>query len=217
MTTDTTPDTARCTLPLAALAAVSPFMASKDVRFYLNGMLLQAATGGRADGTPATRLVATDGHALVAVRHEAGEVDRWAGPDTIVPRELVEWALRQKAPTVTVARDGDTVTVTANGLSMSAPRIDGRFPDWQAVMPATRRDYADAGIDADLVGRICKAATAARKASGVRKRHGPAVTLAPVGKHAALFSFEMPTGMAARGVVLPMRESAVPLGIDDVL
>lgn len=214
MTTDTAHT---CIVPMAALSAVAPFMAKNDVRYYLNGMLVQAARGATADATETgTRLVATDGHMALAVRHT--DADGWTGPDTIVPRALVEWALKQKgAKLVTVTREGDDVTIEAGGLRMTAPRIDGRFPDWQAAMPAVAGEYAATGFDADLLARICKAATAARKASAVRRRTGPAVTIEPVGERSARFAFEMPDGLTARGVVMPMRDSAVGLDLAAVL
>ncbi|MGP1664347.1 MAG: hypothetical protein ACTS5I_00225 [Rhodanobacter sp.] len=42
------------TIPTAILAAVAPFMAKKDVRYYLNGAMVETAAGG-------LRAVATDG------------------------------------------------------------------------------------------------------------------------------------------------------------
>ena len=208
-----------CTVPMAALVAVAPFMATNDVRFSLTGLLLQAATGAAADAAETgTRLVATDGHMALAVRHADAKLTAWTGPDTIVPRALVEWALKQKgAALVTVTVEGDDVTVEAGGLRMTAPRIDGRFPDWQRVMPAVPGAYAAAGFDAGLIARICKAATAARKASGVRRRAGPAVTIEPVGERGARFAFAMPEGLTARGVVMPMRGGAVDLDLAAVL
>ena len=221
MTTETETVTATAVLPMTALAAVAPFMSAKDFRSYLNGLLLQAATGATATGAETgTRLVATDGNMALAVRHADAELTAWTGPDTIVPRALVEWALKQKgAPLVTVTRAGDDVTVEAGGLRMTAPRIDGRFPDWQRVMPAVPGTYAAAGFDADLIARICKAATAARKASGARRRAGPAVTIEPAGERGARFAFAMPEGegLTARGVVMPMRGGAVGLDLAAVL
>lgn len=215
-----TNDTANtCTIPMAALAAVAPFMGQRDVHSYLNGMLVQAARGATAGAAETgTRLVATDGHMALAVRHAEPGAQAWTGPDTIVPRALVEWALKQKgATTVTITRQGDGVTLEANGLRMTAPRIDATFPDWRAVFPQVQRDYAATGYDAGLIARICKAATAARKAGGVRRRTGQAVTIEPVGERSARFAFEMPDGLTARGVVMPMRGSAVDLDLTAVL
>ena len=44
-------------IPMTILAAVAPFMAKKDSRFYLKGALLET-TGG------CLRAVGTDGHAM---------------------------------------------------------------------------------------------------------------------------------------------------------
>lgn len=73
------------TIPTAILAAVAPFMGKKDVRFYLNCAMVESAAGG-------LRAVATDGHALaVCDSPGAGPAER-----LLIPRDAVEWALKQK-------------------------------------------------------------------------------------------------------------------------
>lgn len=225
MTTDTAPATASVILPMSALAAIAPFMGNKDVRYYLNGVLVQAARGATADADAyGTRLVATDGHMLLVVKADgAAPTDDapesgWTGPDTIVPRALVDWALKQRGQTlVTIERNGDDVTMTAGGLKMTAPRVDGRFPDWQAVFPIAEADHAPAGFDAALIGVLAKAAIAAHKAGNGSRRHGPALTIEPAGERGARFAFAMPDALTARGVIMPLRGKAVPLDLEAVL
>lgn len=193
-------------LPMAAIAAIAPFMAKRDVRFYLNGCFIQSA-GDRV------RLVATNGSVLCAL---AVADSTWTGPDAIIPRELVEWALKQRVGEVGIALDGDAFTITAGAVSMTANRIDGRFPDWQAVFPIGDASGEPAGFDVELVGLIAKAATDGRKRIG-KRRCGPAVTLEAAGERSTRFAFEVSDQVTARGVIMPMRDSAMPVSVEGVL
>ena len=105
-------------------------MANQDVRYYLNGMLLEAK-GGRL------RAVATDGHRLAISEIDCPEV---AGEDrqVIIPRKGVLELGR-------LLSDGDeecAVQVSANHIRvnvgdivMTSKLVDGRFPDYERVVP----------------------------------------------------------------------------------
>ena len=73
-------------LPKAAIKAVSHCMSKADVRYYLNGILIEVS------GETAT-LVATSGHTLAAYHveldHDAGE-GKWIIPESDI-REAVRW------------------------------------------------------------------------------------------------------------------------------
>lgn len=73
------------TIPTAILAGVAPFMAKKDVRYYLNGARIESERGY-------IRAIATDGHALAVC--DAPGTETVAA--CLLPREAVEWALKQK-------------------------------------------------------------------------------------------------------------------------
>lgn len=128
--------------PRNALKAVSYAMARNDKRYYLNGMRMEC-------NGDTVRLVATDGARmhLMDIEQKGPAAPLPAG--VIMPRELVDWALKnstKRAPGITVrvvptppADDGTArppvITVTAGGASMSAPAVDGRFPDYGRVIP----------------------------------------------------------------------------------
>ena len=110
------------------LAQVSYAMARQDVRYYLNGALIQRDAG-------LLRVVASDGHRM-AVASAAIEFDG-LGADWIMPNRSV--AELQKILT----SGGDvSVRVASNALrfdmaavQFSTKLIEGRFPDWQRVCP----------------------------------------------------------------------------------
>lgn len=105
-------------------------MAQQDVRYYLNGLLLEVS--GKE-----LRAVATDGHRL-ALAEIAVETSTTQVQQVIMPRKGIQELLR-------VLEDGDTpaqIVIGANHLRISLPEtrftsklIDGKFPDYQKVIP----------------------------------------------------------------------------------
>jgi DNA polymerase-3 subunit beta len=105
-------------------------MAQQDVRYYLNGMLLELKDG-------VIRLVATDGHRLAMVMakfgHEDGETHQ-----AIVPRKGILELSRLLADVdgeVSVAIGANHIQVTAGDVVFTSKLVDGRFPDYERVIP----------------------------------------------------------------------------------
>ena len=105
-------------------------MAQQDVRYYLNGMLLEVKEG-------MIRAVATDGHRLALSESQCGGTE---GIDlqVILPRKAVQELSR-------LISDGDApidIDVSSNhirlkmeGSSFTSKLIDGKFPDYDRVIP----------------------------------------------------------------------------------
>lgn len=124
-----------------ALAAVHGAMARNDVRYYLNGVLLEIDPDGAA------RVIATDGHrlhhaplngplsALAEAEPERGEVRQ-----VILPAQVVDAMLRLLSATDTaqLAIGTRSVRLERDGLSLHAKLVDGRYPDWRRVAVARR-------------------------------------------------------------------------------
>lgn len=105
-------------------------MAQQDVRYYLNGLLLEVRSGR-------VRAVATDGHRLAV-----SEVvdDEMLGKDVqvIVPRKAVlelGRLLEKGGAKVAVEVSPSHVKVTLGETTFISKLIDGRFPDYERVMP----------------------------------------------------------------------------------
>jgi len=104
-------------------------MAQQDVRYYLNGLLLET-TGD------ILRAVATDGHRLALAELKLQAAASQA-IQVIVPRKGVLELLRL------VDGDGDVavtvgpnhIRVEVDGLRLTSKLIDGRFPDYERVVP----------------------------------------------------------------------------------
>lgn len=105
-------------------------MAHQDVRYYLNGLLL--VIGGEG-----IRAVATDGHRLALCDAEV-ETALEESRQVIVPRKAIVELQRMLAPSDEEVR----LTISENHIQVQLPHlrftsklIDGRFPDYQRVIP----------------------------------------------------------------------------------
>jgi DNA polymerase-3 subunit beta len=118
-------------------------MAQQDVRYFLNGMLLEV-TGRHI------RAVATDGHrlAMCTLDSTAGSAER---VHAIVPRKGVLELGRLLAD-----GDGDVrfaiarnhLRASYDGYTMTTKLVDGRFPDYEKVIPKVSANLMTANRDA---------------------------------------------------------------------
>ena len=105
-------------------------MAQQDVRYYLNGMLFEV-TSDRL------RVVATDGHrlALCDAPVQAGVSEK---RQVIVPRKGVQELSRLLSDgddEVTLTLGTNHLRVTVGNVTFTSKLIDGRFPDYERVLP----------------------------------------------------------------------------------
>jgi len=104
-------------------------MAQQDVRYYLNGMLLE--TGGSE-----LRAVATDGHrlALCQATLDKGGLEE---QQVIVPRKgvLELQRLLSGEGSLDLELGANHVRVQLDGIRFTSKLIDGRFPEYDRVIP----------------------------------------------------------------------------------
>jgi DNA polymerase-3 subunit beta len=104
-------------------------MAQQDVRYYLNGMLLE--TGGKH-----LRAVATDGHRLSLCQAEV-DGSGLSSQQLIVPRKgVIELQrLLSGEGSVTIEFGSNHVRVQLDAIRFTSKLIDGRFPEYDRVIP----------------------------------------------------------------------------------
>ena len=104
-------------------------MANQDVRYYLNGMLLEVAG-------PIIRTVATDGHRLALCELTIDGADS-TPQQVIVPRKGVLELQRLIGNGGDCALEIGTnhLRVTLDRIRLTSKLIDGRFPDYERVIP----------------------------------------------------------------------------------
>ncbi len=105
-------------------------MAQQDVRYYLNGLMLEVSAR-------VLRAVATDGHRLALcdteVSAEVNEVQ-----SVIVPRKGVmelHRLLADSDDSATVSISNNHIKVEMNDITFVSKLVDGRFPDYARVLP----------------------------------------------------------------------------------
>jgi DNA polymerase-3 subunit beta len=114
-------------------------MAAQDVRYYLNGLLLQV------DGKE-LRAVATDGHrlAFASVGIEA-EMPR---QEMILPRKTVlelNRLLLDSDDALNITLAPNQVRFAFGSVVLVSKLIDGKFPDYERVIPPSLRNHVTIG------------------------------------------------------------------------
>lgn len=117
-------------------------MAQQDVRYYLNGLMLEVSN-------QALRAVATDGHRL-AYCEKAINIDIADIKQVILPRKGVLELVRLLSDSDQSARiivGSNHLQVEFNELRLTSKLIDGRFPDYNRVMPTEGDNIVSANRD----------------------------------------------------------------------
>ena len=105
-------------------------MALQDVRYYLNGLLLELEEND-------LRLVATDGHRLAYARRTMSE-SYGEKKQVIIPRKAVQELMRlldDSDEPVAIRIGSNHLQFTVGDLTMTTKLIDGRYPDYDRVIP----------------------------------------------------------------------------------
>ena len=111
------------------LALVQYAMAQQDIRYYLNGLLL-VVSGSEL------RVVATDGHRLAMATEEIGGTHPRI--EVILPRKTVielSRLLADSEESVDLRIAGNQVLFRFGAVELVSKLIDGKFPDYERVVP----------------------------------------------------------------------------------
>ena len=122
-------------------------MAHQDVRYYLNGLLLEIGSEGLST-------IATDGHRLamadLATRTDGVDEQR----QVIIPRKAVgelTRLLNSEEGMVSVEVSSNLVRFTLPEMQLTSKLIDGRFPDYERVIPEVTDDGRHIKVDRELL------------------------------------------------------------------
>ena len=105
-------------------------MAQQDVRYYLNGMLLEVSQN-------CLRAVATDGHRLAMCSTE-GDINQQEKHQVIVPRKgILEMArlLTEGGESVHITLGANHIRAKTGDFMFTSKLVDGKFPDYERVIP----------------------------------------------------------------------------------
>ena len=140
-----------------ALKAVNLAASTEQVRYYLNGVYLHLKSDHMI-------MVATDGKKMLAYRDDYDSPeDAQSAKDfgsVIIPRDLINKIKLAKRGAVDTAEIEITkekqITIKYCGDIFGAHAVDGTFPAYQRVVPATV-DNETAQFDAEYVSDLSKA------------------------------------------------------------
>ena len=128
-------EVSRFTLPQNVLRAgimkTQFAMAQQDVRYYLNGMLMELKG-------ESLHLVATDGHRLALRRLDAPKENK-KDQSVIIPRKAVQELSRllgEGEEPAEIVLGANFIQVNTPEMRFTSKLIDGRFPDYQNVIPS---------------------------------------------------------------------------------
>jgi len=149
-------------------------MAVHDIRYYLNGILFVA------EGQTLT-LVATDGHRL-ALAQATLEVDM-PKQEVILPRKTVLELQRllkddgkgEEEQMIEMRFAGNQAKFAFGGLEFVTKLVEGKFPDYNRVIPKNHKHHITLGRTALLASLQRAAILTSEKFKGVRMNFAPGV------------------------------------------
>ncbi len=121
------------------LALVQYAMAQQDIRYYLNGLLLVVAGAELI-------LVATDGHRLALASAEIG--GNHPRTELILPRKTVIELARlmgDGSDPIEVRIGGNQALFRFGAVELVSKLIDGKFPDFERVIPQAHNKHLSLG------------------------------------------------------------------------
>ena len=152
------------------LHLVSFSMAQQDIRYYLNGMLIVVDKNH-------LKAVATDGHRLafaqitIAHAEKITLADQAEKIEVIIPRKAIselQKTLRDDDHEVTIEIASNQARFILDDLEILSKLIEGRFPDYQRVIPQNHNKKIDFNREL-LLGALARVAIlTSDKFKGVR-------------------------------------------------
>lgn len=208
------------------LAAIACFMASNDIRYYLNGILIEPHPKG------GVVIVATNGH-VVGAMHDAQGFAKEAiiiSPDNAILKacRLKAWQKRFVPAAVWISNRCAVVTADITNRQSEEPPelfgsqtittapcspINGKFPNWRKVMDVDETSPEDAAHYPHLAARVLEPFI---KAAQILSPKYQAIHMTPSGENTSVRVRIETAGFDPRdnffGLAMPMRADR-PQGI----
>jgi DNA polymerase-3 subunit beta len=185
------------------LKAVSHAMATNDIRYYLNGVLIE-------HNGAETRIVATDGHRMhMVIQENKGLVV--APVEFIIPADMVKKCITAKAsrqdksPKIVINYDNGKISARLpDGSEIVQFATDGKFPDYRRIIPQLDGSAPEISVFnndyvADAIKGFCDYAE-------IRGKTKPSIGLRPRGNSSGVLCVDnyLAVVMPLRGEISPM-------------
>ncbi len=143
-------------LELKQLLELTQFaMAQQDVRYYLNGLMLEISSNY-------LRAVATDGHRLAAADLAMDIADVSEVRQVIVPRKAILEMQRMLGTDDQMAQltfGANAIRVEVGSVRLTSKLIDGKFPDYSRVIPRLEKSDKQILVDRQQLMRCLSSAS----------------------------------------------------------
>ncbi len=172
---------------IATLKAVNLAASTEQMRYYLCGVFVEV--------TPTTvTYTATNGHILLSRREDCKEPNTLTG-SWIIPSDFIKGAKPGRgtdcaAMTTVPGPNGSTMLAFTGTITGMAAPIDGTFPPYQRIIPATV-DGKPGQFDGNYTGTFAKFAKAIDRTYFHIHHNGESATPVSFG-HAGTFGIIMP-------------------------
>lgn len=185
------------------LKAVSHAMATNDIRYYLNGVLIE-------HNGAETRLVTTDGHRMhMVIQENKGLVV--APVEFIIPADMVKKCITAKAsrqdksPKIVINYDNGKISARLpDGSEIVQFATDGKFPDYRRIIPQLDGSAPEISVFnndyvADAIKGFCDYAE-------IKGKTKPSIGLRPRGNSSGVLCVDnyLAVVMPLRGEISPM-------------
>jgi DNA polymerase-3 subunit beta len=174
------------------LKAVAMIAARRDIRYYLNGVLVEILESE-------VRLVSTDGHKLLIIRKDQAyaELGRFIVPHEVLSLIRPKPKSQEQVQFRYGATASDKVTMLFGGLEIGFRPIDGVFPDYSRIVDDARKPSGELGhFNPDYLADFARAASAAYGQSTTQRvqiwPNGRKPTPVTYGREKAFFGLLMP-------------------------
>jgi hypothetical protein len=112
---------------LKDIQTVALFSGKKDVRYYINGIHFDGKNGV---------IVATNGHGLTIANVTSYQDGALSDDAFTLGNDAIKAMIATKQFSFDVTLDGDIVKVETYGQAFTFSKVDGKYPDYQRVVPS---------------------------------------------------------------------------------
>jgi DNA polymerase III subunit beta len=159
-------------VPVSIIAAASHAMAKQDIRYYLNGMMIEKSSHG------GVRVVATNGHHLIVVRSASATIQQRKKAQYIIPGKMILSIIKAAKQGMEVefkVSSNGQVSARISDVTFHEKIIEARYPDWEKTIPEddtvsgpveVAPQYIDSAIKAH--SSLCKFEGRGTKYNGIR-------------------------------------------------
>ena len=157
------------------------------------------------------RAVATNGHVLGIATDASACWDK-AATAVLIPRGMIESTLKaasRKTESATFRftpdKEGISIEVTVDNQKIAGRALDGKFPDYAAVVPFAPLSGTPASFNPDLIAHFIAASKACKKYAGCGRYC--AMRMETNGESGAIVTLSgLVDGFAVGGVIMPLRD-----------